>query len=332
MQASVGSQCVECVRSARPPTVERLRRWNAGQTAIMTKAIIAANVLVFVIGLNGGNLLNGEGSVQVDLGLNAIPVRNGEWYRLITSGFTHAGLLHLALNMWFIWIIGQMLERAIGSLRFTLLYFAALLAGSAGALIADPYALTVGASGAAFGLLGAMAVGMRQRGMSVLRSDIGMLLILNLVLTFAIPGIAIGGHIGGLIGGAHLRRRPPRAPPGAAVVGADRAGAGHGGLGRDRRTGPSGTCSERAGAPHRWAAGTSLGRSGAPRRRAAPSPGVASPTRAPVVVDPPAGPVPPRLVPVGLERHAGRLQLDAAAGRTRARETEIGSSGTASGS
>jgi membrane associated rhomboid family serine protease len=104
--------------------------------------------------------------------------------------------------MWFIWIIGQMLERAIGPLRFTLLYFAALLAGSAGALVADPFALTVGASGAAFGLLGAMAVGMRQRGMSVLRSDIGMLLILNLVLTFAIPGIAIGGHIGGLIGGA----------------------------------------------------------------------------------------------------------------------------------
>jgi membrane associated rhomboid family serine protease len=190
------------VRSARPPTTERLRRWNAGQTAIVTKLIIAANVLVFLIGLNGGNVVNGEGSVQFDLGLSAIFLRNGEWYRLVTSGFTHAGILHLALNMWFIWIIGQMLERALGSLRFTLLYFAALLAGSAGALVADPFALTVGASGAAFGLLGAMAVGMRQRGMSVLRSNIGMLLILNLVLTFAIPGIAIGGHIGGLIGGA----------------------------------------------------------------------------------------------------------------------------------
>jgi membrane associated rhomboid family serine protease len=201
VQASVGSQCVDCVRSARPPTVERLRRWKAGQTVIATKLIIAANVLVFLIGLNGGNLVNGEGSVQFDLGLSAVPLRNGEWYRLITSGFTHAGLLHLGLNMWFIWVLGQILERAIGPVRFTLLYFAALLAGSAGALIADPFALTVGASGAAFGLLGAMVVGMRQRGMSVLRSNIGMLLILNLVLTFAIPGIAIGGHIGGLIGG-----------------------------------------------------------------------------------------------------------------------------------
>ena len=204
MQAAVGSQCVECVRSSRPPLPERLRRWNAGQTALATKIIIALNVLVFVIGLSGGgggSLLNGQGSTQIDLGLNAIFLRDGEWYRLITSGFTHAGLLHLGLNMWFIWILGQMLERSIGSLRFTLLYFAALLAGSAGALIADPFALTVGASGAAFGLLGAMVVGMRQRGMSVLRSDVGMLLILNLVLTFAIPGIAIGGHIGGLIGG-----------------------------------------------------------------------------------------------------------------------------------
>jgi membrane associated rhomboid family serine protease len=94
-----------------------------------------------------------------------------------------------------------MLERAIGSFRFTLLYFAALLAGSAGALIADPLALTVGASGAAFGLLGAAVVGMRQRGVAVLQSQLGVLLVLNLVITFAIPGIAIGGHIGGLIGG-----------------------------------------------------------------------------------------------------------------------------------
>ena len=190
---------------------ERLRRWNAGQTVIATKPIIAANVLVFLIGLSGGNLVNGERSVQFDLGLSAVPLRNGEWYRLITSGFTHAGLLHLGLNMWFVWVLGQMLERALGPVRFTLLYFAALLAGSAGALIADPFALTVGASGAAFGLLGAMVVGMRQRGMSVLRSNIGMLLILNLVLTFAIPGIAIGGHIGGLDRRRHLRRGPARA-------------------------------------------------------------------------------------------------------------------------
>ena len=201
MQASVGSQCVDCVRASRPAAPERLRRWSAGISTPVTKAIILANVNVFAFELTGGSLWDTSGSVQTDLGLFGPAVRNGDWYRLISSGFTHAGLLHIALNMYFIWIIGQMLERAIGSLRFTLLYFAALLAGSAGALIADPLALTVGASGAAFGLLGAAVVGMRQRGVAVMQSQLGVLLILNLVLTFAIPGIAIGGHVGGLIGG-----------------------------------------------------------------------------------------------------------------------------------
>jgi membrane associated rhomboid family serine protease len=201
VQASVGSQCVDCLRQSRPPAPERIRRWSAGVTTPATKAIIALNVLVFVIGLSSGDIWNGSGQVQSDLGLFAPAVRNGDWYRIITSGFTHAGLLHIALNMYFVWIIGQMMERALGSFRFTLLYFASLLAGSAGALIADPLALTVGASGAAFGLLGAAVVGMRQRGVAIMQSQLGVLLILNLVLTFAIPGIAIGGHIGGLIGG-----------------------------------------------------------------------------------------------------------------------------------
>jgi membrane associated rhomboid family serine protease len=201
VQAAVGSQCVECVRSARPAAPERIRRQWAGITTPITKALIAANVIVFVIGLSGGSVWDSDGSVQTDLGLFGPAVQDGEWYRIITSGFTHAGLLHLGLNMYFIWIIGQMLERAIGSMRFTLLYFAALLAGSAGAMIADPLALTVGASGAAFGLLGAAVVGMRQRGVAVMQSQLGVLLVLNLVLTFAIPGIAIGGHIGGLVGG-----------------------------------------------------------------------------------------------------------------------------------
>jgi membrane associated rhomboid family serine protease len=180
---------------------ERLRRWSAGFTTPVTKLIIAANVIVFLAGLGSGGIFSSDGSVQNNLGLFGPAIQDGEWWRIITSGFTHAGLLHIGLNMYFVWIIGQMLERSIGSFRFTLLYFAALLAGSAGALIADPLAITVGASGAAFGLLGAAVVGMRQRGVSIMQSQLGVLLVLNLVLTFAIPGIAIGGHIGGLIGG-----------------------------------------------------------------------------------------------------------------------------------
>jgi membrane associated rhomboid family serine protease len=213
----VGSQCVDCVRASQPVATERVRRWYAGISIPVTKAIILVNTAVFVIGVaqGGASLLSGVGPVQDALGLDAFDVRNGDWYRIVTSGFTHFGLLHLALNMWFIWIVGQLLERAIGSLRFGLIYMAALLAGSAGALILDPNALTAGASGAAFGLLGAAVIGLRQRGVGILRSDLGMLLVLNLGLTFVIPGIAIGGHVGGLIGGGicgYVMLAPRRGP------------------------------------------------------------------------------------------------------------------------
>ena len=103
--------------------------------------------------------------------------------------------------MYLLYILGMMLEPAIGSVRFAAIYFTALLAGSFGALIATP-APSLGASGAIFGLMGAAAVELRGRGISVMQSGIGMLIILNLVLSFSLPGISIGAHIGGLIGGA----------------------------------------------------------------------------------------------------------------------------------
>jgi len=199
VQASVGSHCLDCVKAAQPPVTERVRRWNAGQPLIATKVLLGLNVAVFLIGLYGPW------------------VAGGEWYRLVTSGFVHLGLLHLAMNMWVLWILGQLLEPPLGRLRFVSLYFASLLAGAAGVLILDPNALTVGASGAIFGLLGAAVIGLRHRGINIWRTGIGQVLIINLVLTFTIPGISIGGHIGGLVGGfaagwvllhpmAHLRR------------------------------------------------------------------------------------------------------------------------------
>jgi membrane associated rhomboid family serine protease len=108
----------------------------------------------------------------------------------------------VALNMFVIWIAGAQLEPALGRTRFALLYFASLLAGSAGALLVSPDVLTVGASGAAFGLMAALAVGMRQRGIDIWRTGVGTLLVINLLFTFAAPGISVGGHVGGLIGGA----------------------------------------------------------------------------------------------------------------------------------
>jgi membrane associated rhomboid family serine protease len=134
---------------------------------------------------------------------------------LLTAGFVHYGLLHLAFNMLLLWQFGAMLEPALGRVRFAALYVAALLCGSFGAVLLSPSALTAGASGAVFGLVGAAAIGLRRRGISVWDSGIGGLLVVNLVLTFALPNISIGGHVGGLLGGgavgaAMLDARPGR--------------------------------------------------------------------------------------------------------------------------
>lgn len=208
--ASVGSHCPDCVKASQPPAAERLRRWNAtsgGNLATMT--LIAMNVAVFVIGvvLSKGTSLNGgidSFHYRFDLALPFI--HDGEYWRLITSGFMHYGIFHLLLNMWALYQLGGALEGALGRARFVGVYFASMLAGSAAVLVLQrsgtQVALTAGASGAIFGLLGCLALGMRARGMSVMRSGIGVTLLINLLLTFSIRSISIGGHIGGLIGGA----------------------------------------------------------------------------------------------------------------------------------
>jgi membrane associated rhomboid family serine protease len=115
--------------------------------------------------------------------------------------FLHYGPLHLGLNMLALWWFGSAVERVFGRGRYLLLYVVSGLAGSAGALIASPDALTVGASGAIFGILGAAFVLERQRTY-VLGGGAGALIVLNIVFSLAVPGISIGGHLGGLAGGA----------------------------------------------------------------------------------------------------------------------------------
>jgi membrane associated rhomboid family serine protease len=104
--------------------------------------------------------------------------------------------------MYVLYILGQMLEPALGRLKFGLIYGVALLTGSFGALLVSPHIFTVGASGAVFGIMGAAAVEMRARKIPVMQSGVGGLILINLVISFALPGISWGGHIGGLIGGA----------------------------------------------------------------------------------------------------------------------------------
>jgi membrane associated rhomboid family serine protease len=171
----------------------------------MTKVFIGISVAVFLFDLvSGGGLFgNTTSQVQRDWGLNPILVDQGEWWRIFTSGFVHFNLLHLVFNMLVIYQVSLMLEPVLGPVRYTLTYVSCLIGGSAGALLltGNPRTITAGASGVAFGLVGCAIAGMVQRKMPVLRSNLGGLLIINLVITFAIPGISIGGHIGGLVAG-----------------------------------------------------------------------------------------------------------------------------------
>ncbi|HEV2811138.1 MAG TPA: rhomboid family intramembrane serine protease [Acidimicrobiales bacterium] len=197
ISAPVGFQCPSCVKHG--PDVRSLK--TLVTRPVVTLALIAVNVALFVPTLGGG-LGGGSQGLTEALALNGPDVAAGEWWRLITSGFLHYGLIHVGFNMVILYQLGTMLEPALGRVRFAVLYAAALLGGAFGALLLDPNAFTAGASGAVYGLMGAAFFGMRRRGVDPMQSGLGGLLLINLLLTFLIPGISIGGHLGGLAAGA----------------------------------------------------------------------------------------------------------------------------------
>jgi membrane associated rhomboid family serine protease len=202
---------------------------------IVTFALIGINVGVFLLQLLMGSGLSTdagwiyEHGVLVDQAQDSsgqlVGVAEGEWWRLVTATFLHANLLHLGMNMLVLWIIGPPLEEYFGHGRYLLVYLVSGLAGSAGALFWS-HAPTVGASGAIWGLMGAALV-LEARKTYVFGGQAMGLVVFNLAITFLIPGISIGGHIGGLIGGglcafafSSLRRTPALATLSVAAVGA----------------------------------------------------------------------------------------------------------------
>jgi membrane associated rhomboid family serine protease len=209
--APVGIRCPEHASGrsrARPqaavPQMPRSVRQVAAVRggAIVTKTLVAMNVLVFLVNLaQGASLGQNRGDWFVNGALYGPLVANGDWWRLITCTFLHAGIIHLGINMLVLWWIGAPMEAAIGRWRFLVLYVVSGLAGSAGALVVNPTEVTVGASGAIFGILGAALVFEQQRTY-VLGGSALSIIVLNLVFTFAVPNVSIGGHVGGLIGGA----------------------------------------------------------------------------------------------------------------------------------
>ena len=222
MQAQLGSHCLDCVKAARPDLAERARFWSAGQHNLVTMTLIGINVAVFVLVLlwtRDPNALTERTSAHIDFALGRGILEDGtlpsirpgvriqvaepnQWYRLLTSGFLHYGVIHLALNCYFIYVLGPQLERSLGRVLFLALYIASLLGGSLGVVLLDSGGLSAGASGAAFGMMSAVAIGMWRRGVNPLSTGIGTVLILNVFITFTVPNISIGGHVGGAVAGA----------------------------------------------------------------------------------------------------------------------------------
>ena len=200
----VGMRCPECA-SQRTRVVRNPTGTPTGFNAFpATYVLIAINVVAYLLEVSsgsGGLGVNVTSSVFREFALFGPSVAEGEWYRLITSGFLHASPIHIGFNMLILFFLGRLLEPALGTPRFLALYFASLLAGSLGALVVEPNALTVGASGAVFGLAGATFIIARGRGMDALAGEIGFLIVFNLVWSFVGSNISVGGHVGGLIGG-----------------------------------------------------------------------------------------------------------------------------------
>jgi membrane associated rhomboid family serine protease len=222
---AVGMRCPECARQ-RTRVVRPRAMTNA--TPVATQAIIAVNVLVYLAELFTGSGFGSVGGTVYEKGALFGPLiqYQDEYWRLVTTGFLHASFFHVAFNMVFIWFIGRSLEPAIGTSRFVVAYGASLLCGSLGVLLLEFDSAAVGASGAAFGLLGALIVEARSRGIDLWSTGLIQIALLNFAFTFFVPGIAIGAHLGGFVGGILVgviydqcdRRRLPRSASLAAAA------------------------------------------------------------------------------------------------------------------
>ncbi|MDQ8046814.1 MAG: rhomboid family intramembrane serine protease [Solirubrobacteraceae bacterium] len=204
----VGYRCPDCAPTSKPIFDDSM---------VMTKVMLGICAAVFVVqvvlGLSHGQsnaILSATGDAAYT---NPIYLHGALWapgidqdheyWRIITSGFLHAGLIHIAFNSYFIWILGQLIEAAVGKLRFALLYLTSMIGGAAGALaLSSVNTPTIGASGAAFGLLGAGIVMARLRRNEQLTNQLVITAVINFVITISLSGsISVGGHLGGFATG-----------------------------------------------------------------------------------------------------------------------------------
>ena len=206
--APVGIRCPDHAGSRRgptarvkPPTVHRAQGLAlATGDAPITKALIGINLAVYLVTVFQSHSTTPSGSIVTRFLLYGPAVAHGDWWRLVTSMFLHASILHIGFNMYVLWVIGTPVEQYLGKARYIALYFVSGLAGAAGALLQSPFTPVLGASGAIFGILGAMLI-LEWQVTGRLAGQAAALIGINLGLSFVIPNISWGGHVGGLIGG-----------------------------------------------------------------------------------------------------------------------------------
>jgi membrane associated rhomboid family serine protease len=203
----VGMRCPECMnqrtRVVRNPTGTPSALSMGGFPATMI--LIAINVVVYLVEVAKGHGGLGELGIETIYEMGGLwgPAvhEGGQWWRIVTSGFVHVSIFHIGFNMLLLYFMGRLLEPAIGSVRFAVIYFVSLLAGSFVALWFSPDTVSAGASGAIFGILGATFVIARGRQLEAVAGQIGFLIVFNLIFTFADSGISVGAHVGGLVAG-----------------------------------------------------------------------------------------------------------------------------------
>ena len=213
-EASVGYQCVDCVaegnKTVRPArTTGGARARRGGSPMVVVPVLILLNVLVFAVtAIQAQSITQNERASLFEDG-TLIPgmVANGDYWRLITSGFLHFGNyggygpIHLIFNMFALYVLGRDLEVALGRLRFLAVYVLALIGGSASVMVfGDPTGSVAGASGAIYGLFGGIAVVVFRAKLNP--TPVLVLLGINIFLSVTLPGISLLGHLGGLVAGA----------------------------------------------------------------------------------------------------------------------------------
>ena len=197
--ASIGYQCPSCASDSTPiiKGINRNRFIPSQKNTQVTKFLSISLIVVYVFQFLLGDVL------IANFALFAPSVTNGQWWLLITAGFLHGSIIHLLFNVYILWVLGSQLENIVGKAKFIIIYFGSLLGGSLASYLFSPFgSYSIGASGAIFGLMGAMLVVGRKRNLDI--SQITTLVVINVVIGFVLSGIDWRAHLGGLAAGAFI--------------------------------------------------------------------------------------------------------------------------------